>query len=331
MTDWHLVNYGQFAQRGAALTVVEASAVLPEGRISPEDLGLWNDEQIASHARTVEFIHSQGQKAGVQLAHAGRKASTAAMFLGNEPVGPAANGWPDDVVGPSTVPMEGNWVPHEASHAYIRAAIDAFAAAAKRAVRAGYDVIEIHGAHGYLISSFLSPFANKRVDEYGGSFGNRARLALEVARAVRSSIPEGMPLFFRVSGTDWASGGWSLDETVQLARLLAEAGVDLLDVSSGGNTLDAKIPVGPGYQLPLSQAVKEANVGILVSGVGIIENGRMAEQALQEKKADVIFIARGLLADSGFVLQAAQDLQVRVKWPQQYERARSWRHTGAKE
>nr|VWO99089.1 Chaperone protein dnaJ 2 [Ganoderma boninense] len=321
---------GGILTRGPGLSIVEATAVLPEGRISPECPGIWNDEQAAAWANLVQFAHSQGQKIGIQLEHAGRKASTLAPFVHSGALADVhQGGWPDDVVGPSPIPFGPNFaVPKELNKDGIKRIVAAFVAAARRAVKAGFDVIEIHGAHGFLISSFLSPTSNKRTDEYGGSFENRIRLALDVVDGIRGVIPPTMPLFFRVSATEWLEESlpnepsWRLEDTVKLANVLSEHGVDLIDISSSGNNAAQKIKSGPAYQVPFSEAVKK-DVGdkILVSAVGNITDGKMAQGILDNGQSDIIFVGRLFQKNPGLVWQFADDLGVdlhhssQIAWP----------------
>ncbi|KAI0718433.1 FMN-linked oxidoreductase [Cerioporus squamosus] len=324
ISPWQFAHLGGIFTRGPGLTMVEATAVSPEGRISPEDAGIWTDEQAAAWAKVVQFAHSQNQKIGIQLAHAGRKASTLAPFVhGGLVADESANGWPDDVVGPSTIPFAAEYPqPKELTKEGIKRLVQAWIAAARRAVQAGFDVIEVHGAHGYLISSFLSPQSNKRTDEYGGSFENRIRFPLEVVDAVRAVIPPDMPLFFRVSGTEWLEDvlpnepSWRIEDTVKLAGILADHGVDLIDVSSGGNSAIARmtlLPSGPGYQVPLAEAVKKAHGDkILVSAVGAIHTGTLAQSVLDEGKADVVFVGRLFQKNPGVVWSFADDLGVEL-------------------
>lgn len=313
-TDWHLTHLGGILQRGPGLTTVEATGVLPEGRITPQDVGLWKDSQIEPLARIVEFAHSQSQKIAIQLAHAGRKASTVAPWLSAGAVAPKEHGgWPDNVKGPSNVPFDENHAtPKEMTIEDIEEFKKAFVAATKRALKAGFDVIEIHNAHGYLLQSFLSPVSNKRTDKYGGSFENRTRLTLELVELVRAAIPEDMPLFLRISGTDWlehtSEPSWTVEDTVRLAPLLAERGVDLLDVSAGGNSPLQKIRGGPGYQAPFAQAVKKA-VGdkLLVGTVGSITSGKQANDLL-ETGLDLAIVGRLFQKNPGLVWYWAEEL-----------------------
>ncbi|KAH9887890.1 FMN-linked oxidoreductase [Cubamyces lactineus] len=319
--EWQHAHLGGIFTRGPGLTIVEATAVLPEGRITPECAGIWNDEQAAAWAKIVEFAHSQGQKIGIQLAHAGRKASTLAPFVNMGRVADeAANGWPDDVWGPSAIPFNDQFPqPKELTKEGIKRIVKGFVDAARRALRAGFDVIEIHGAHGYLISSFLSPMSNKRTDEYGGSFENRIRLAVEVVDAVRAVIPPSMPLFFRVSASEWLEEvfpdqpSWRSEDTVRLAGVLAEHGVDLLDVSSSGNHPAQKIKTGPAYQAHFAEAVKRAHGDkILVSAVGAINDGQLAQSVLDKGQADAIFVGRMFQKNPGLVWKFADDLGVQI-------------------
>jgi 2,4-dienoyl-CoA reductase-like NADH-dependent reductase (Old Yellow Enzyme family) len=317
--DWHLVHLGSRAVGGAGLIVTEAAAVAPEGRISPDDLGIWKDEHIPELKRIVEFIHRQGSYAGIQLAHAGRKASTAAPWKGMKQVPESEGGW--QTVGPSAAAYkDGEILPAALDAEGIQNVIRQFAAAAKRAHAAGFDVIELHGAHGYLLHEFLSPLSNHRTDRYGGSFENRSRLLCDVVAAVKSVWPKERPLFVRLSCSDWVDGGWTLDDTVRLAGVLKTLGIDLIDCSSGGNSSKAKIPVGPGYQVPFAEAVRKS--GIMTGAVGLITSAEQAEAIVAAGKADVVFLARELLRDPYFPLRAAAQLGVETAWPDQYLRAK---------
>lgn len=318
-SDWHLVHLGSRAVGGAGLIFTEAAAVLPEGRISPQDLGIWKDEHIPALARVVAFLHSQGARAGIQLAHAGRKASTHRPWDGEGVVPPVEGGW--SVVAPSAEPFAPNYPqPREIDAAGIAAVRQAFQDAASRAARAGFDVVEIHSAHGYLLHEFLSPLSNHRRDQYGGSLENRARLLLEVVDSVRRVWHRERPLFVRISATDWVEGGWDLPQSVRLAAMLRDHGVDLIDVSSGGNVAGAAIPVGPGYQTPFSEALRR-EAGILTGSVGMITGPAQAEQILRTGQADLIFIAREFLRDPYWPLHAADALGEPICWPVQYLRA----------
>jgi 2,4-dienoyl-CoA reductase-like NADH-dependent reductase (Old Yellow Enzyme family) len=317
--DWHLVHLGSRAVGGAALVITEATAVSPEGRISPGDLGLWNDEHIDGLGRIANFIHQQGAIAGIQLAHAGRKASCAVPKKGGKQIDEKQGGW--QTVAPSDIPFsKGERAPESLNKEGIRKVVSDFRAGAKRAQVAGFKVVEIHSAHGYLLHEFLSPLSNQRTDEYGGSFENRTRLLRQVIDAVKSVWPSENPLFVRISATDWTEGGWAIEESVKLAYILKEMGVDLIDCSSGGNVYNARIPVGPGYQVPFSEAVRET--GILTGAVGFITTARQAELILQEGKADLVLLAREFLRNPYFPLNAARELDVDVAWPVQYLRSK---------
>ncbi|WP_432560787.1 NADH:flavin oxidoreductase/NADH oxidase [Kineococcus sp. SYSU DK003] len=319
--DWHLVHLGGLALGGAGLVLTEAAAVVPEGRISPQDAGLWNEEQARAWARIVDFAHAQGAAVGVQLAHAGRKASTHRPWDEESgTVAPAQGGW--ETVGPSAVPYDGFAVPRELDADGITAVVRAFADAARRADEAGFDVVEVHAAHGYLLHQFLSPLSNHRTDGYGGDLAGRSRLLLEVLDAVRAVWPADKPVFVRISTSDWVEGGWDLEESIQLAKELAAHGADLVDASSGGNDPRQQIPVGPGYQVPNAARVKrEAQVP--VAAVGLILEPAQAEQVLVSGDADAVFLARPLLADPRWPHRAAVALHdtAAVPWPAQYVRA----------
>jgi 2,4-dienoyl-CoA reductase-like NADH-dependent reductase (Old Yellow Enzyme family) len=319
--DWHLVHLGSRAVGGAGLVFTEATAVSPEGRISPHDLGIWKDEHIEGLRRIVKFVRAQGSEIGIQLAHAGRKASVREPWNGGQPVKDGEGGWP--VLAPSPVAFDEQYAqPAGLSIEGIRQVVADFRAAARRAMLAGFKVMEIHAAHGYLIHQFLSPLSNHRQDEYGGSFDNRIRLLTEVVEAVRGGWPPGYPLFVRISATDWAEGGWSVEEAVRLAGLLKDRGVDMIDCSSGGLVPYQKIPAAPGYQVGFSQRIREAT-GILTGAVGIITDAVQAETILVTGQADLVFLARQLLRDPYFPLRAAQELRQKdIHWPLQYERAR---------
>ena len=319
--DWHLVHLGSFARGGAGLVFTEATAVSPEGRISPEDTGLWNDEQQAAWAHIVDFVHGQGAKAGIQLAHAGRKASTYSGFTGEHGgVADEDGGWRP--VGPSADPFPGLRDDVEAlTEDGIAGVVTAFGEAAARGVAAGFDLLEVHAAHGYLLHEFLSPLSNHREDEYGGSFDNRVRLVLDVVREIRNRVPVGVPVVVRLSATDWVEGGWSDDDTVRLATLLGKEGVDLVDTSSGGNA-HTRIPVGPGYQVPFARRVR-TEAGVPSGAVGVITDPKQAEDILAEGSADVVLLARELLRDPHWPLRAAHELGETQDdlWPVQYRRA----------
>ena len=319
-TDWHLIHLGSRAVGGAALVIQEATAVSPEGRISPEDAGIWSDEHTEAYKKITSFIKSQKSISGIQLAHAGRKASTYAPWRGNGEVKIEDGGW--QTYAPSSIRFSDSYpLPKEMSKEDIEKVIDDFRNAATRSIEAGFGVIELHFAHGYLVHQFYSPLSNKREDEYGGSLENRCRLAIEIAEAVRSVIPDGIPLFARISSTDWVEGGWDIEQSVKLVRLLKNAGVDLVDCSSGGNVLRAKIPVGPGYQIPFSARIKK-DVNILTGGVGLITKPLQAEEIISSGEADMVLLAREMLRDPYWALNAAKELNVDIEYPEQYLRAK---------
>lgn len=363
LTDYHLVHLGAFAFRGASLTIIEATAVTPEGRISPEDAGLWQDSQIAPIKRIADFVHAQGQKLGIQLAHAGRKASTVAPWLvpkrGASIVADEhANGWPNNVLGPSAIRWgEGYATPHEMTTADIQTVIHSFQASALRAVQAGVDVIELHGAHGYLLSSFLSPLSNTRTDEYGGPFENRIRLPVQVIEAVRAVIPNDMPLLYRISATEWmedrhSDHSWTVADTIAFAKLLPGLGVDLLDVSSGGNNAAQKIQMHNDFQVGIAGQIRSAlrsegppsdGRPLLLGAVGMITDAEQARDIVQtsaqeeaeqardavddkngerEPKADVVLVARQFMREPEWVFRVAWRLGVEVVWPVQYGRGK---------
>ncbi|GAB3281978.1 NADH:flavin oxidoreductase/NADH oxidase [Parasphingorhabdus pacifica] len=317
--DWHLVHLGQFATGGAGLVIAEATAVSPEGRISPADTGLWNDEQVAAWSRITGFLHEQGATAGVQLAHAGRKASTAPPWDGDASLTEAEGGW--ETVSSTNAPFGSLTAPRPLDEDEVAAFPERFAAAARRATDAGFDVIELHFAHGYLAHQFYSPLVNDRTDRYGGEFDNRVRLLLEITDAVREVWPEGRPLFARISATDWVEGGWTGDDSVRLAGLLADRGVDLIDASTGGAVPDASIPVGPGYQVPFARRIR-AETGVPTGAVGMITAPEQAEEVVASGSADAVLLARELLRDPHWPLHAADRLRADSLWPRQYERAR---------
>ena len=318
--DWHLVHLGGRAVGGAGLVLTEATAVTAEGRISPQDLGIWKDEHLDFLSRIVRFVHGQGSVAGMQLAHAGRKASTFRPWSGNGAIPVAEGGW-TDVLAPSAVPFADNYPqPQALTLEGIARVTNAFVAAAERAHAAGFRVIELHAAHGYLLHEFLSPLSNQRADQYGGSFENRTRLVREVVTAVRGVWPEDLPLFVRISATDWVEGGWDIEQSVELARLLKPLGVDFIDCSSGGNAAKATIPVGPGYQAPFAERIRR-DAGILTGAVGLITEPSQAEQIVSSGQADAVLLARELLRDPYFPLRAARELGQDITWPAQYLRA----------
>ncbi|MCP9960127.1 MULTISPECIES: NADH:flavin oxidoreductase/NADH oxidase [Streptomyces] len=319
--DWHFAHYAARATGGTGLILLEATAVSPEGRITPYDLGIWNGTQVEALRRITGFLKGQGTVAGIQIAHAGRKASTERPWKGGAPLGADARGWRP--VGPSPVPFdEGHPVPEELSPERIRSVVGEFAAAARRALDAGFEVVEIHGAHGYLIGEFLSPHSNRRTDAYGGSFENRTRFALEVVDAVREVWPGELPLFFRISATDWLEegAGWTADDTVRFAALLQERGVDLLDVSTGGNAPRARIPVGPGFQVPFAARVK-AETGLPVAAVGLITEAVQAEKIVAGGEADAVLLGRELLRNPSWARHAARELGGEVRVPDPYHRS----------
>lgn len=323
MTDWHIAHLGGIIKRGPGISFCEATAVLPEGRITPEDVGLWRDSQMEPMRRVVEFVHSQGQKIGVQLAHAGRKASTVAPWLSTGDVATEElNGWPDNVYAPSAIPYnERHASPKELTKQDIETLKNAWVAAVKRALAVGFDTIEIHNAHGYLLHEFLSPVTNKRTDEYGGSFENRVRLTLELVELVRNTIPDSMPLFLRVSSTDWLEEvegfgpekSWTVDDTVKLAELLVQKGVDVLDVSSGGNHEKQQIKGGPAYQAPAAKRVKD-KVGdkLIVGTVGAIADAHLANKLLEVDGLDLAIVGRGFQKNPGLVWSWAEELGVEI-------------------
>lgn len=317
--DWHLVHLGSRAVGGAALVIQEATAVTPEGRISPDDVGIWKDEHIEKLRQITSFINSQGAIAGIQLAHAGRKASLSAPWKGNHQLPESEGGW--QTVAPSPLPMRnGDRAPHALTIDEIKEHISAFADAADRAVRAGYDVIEIHGAHGYLVHQFLSPLSNIRNDEYGGSFDNRVRFMLEIVDAVKKKLNKQV-LFVRISATDWAEGGWDITQSVALVKLLQQRGVSAIDVSTGGNVSGVKIPLGPGYQVRFAEQIKK-ETGVITGAVGLLTEAVQCETILQQGQADLVFLARELLRDPYFPLHASMQLDKDAVYPVQYERAK---------
>ena len=324
-TDWHLVHLGAHAIGGFGLVLTEASAVSPDGRISPQDAGIWNDDQARAWARVTTFLHAQGTAAGIQLAHAGRKASTYSPFAGRSGSVPAEDGgWV--TVAPSALAFDGYAKPQEMTVAQIEQVVADFGAAARRADDAGFDVVEVHAAHGYLLHQFLSPLSNQRTDRYGGDFTGRSRLLAEVVTAIRESWPQNKPVFVRFSGTDWTEGGWSLEETTLAAELVGKLGADFIDVSSGGNVANADIPVGPGYQVPLAAGVRSAT-GLPTGAVGLITEPAQAERILADGHADAVLIARAGLRESGWPLRAAHELGLptdKAPYRPQYVRG-AWR------
>jgi len=322
-TDWHFVHLGKFAVGGAALVMTEATAVLPEGRISPRDLGLWKDGHVPMLRRITEFVEAHGAVPGMQLAHAGRKASTWHPWAERSGTVPASEGgWPEEVRAPSALPFSGSYPrPKALDGDGIARVVDGFRAAAARALEAGFRLLEIHAAHGYLLHEFLSPLSNRREDGYGGSLENRMRIVLEVADAVRETWPEGLPLLVRISATDWAEGGWDADGSVALARRLLEHGVDLVDCSSGGLVPDAEIPVEPGFQVPFAERIRR-ETGMPTGAVGMITDPGQAEGIVRDGSADLVSLAREFLRQPHWPLLAAAELGADFPWPSPYARAR---------
>ncbi len=320
--DWHLVHLGQFAAGGAALVLTEATAVVPEGRISASDLGIWKDEHVEMLARIGRFVRAQGAVWGSQLAHAGRKASTARPWEGGGPVAPDAGGGWSPIVAPSAIPFDtGYQTPAALDDAGIARVIDGFRDAAVRALHAAMQIVEVHAAHGYLLHQFLSPLSNTRTDRYGGSFENRVRLTRDVTTAIRSVWPEELPIAVRLSATEWTKGGWTVEETTELARLLATDGADIIDCTTGGNVAGARIPIGPGYQTEFAAEVR-AGSGVPTAAVGMITSPEQADTIVRTGQADVVLMARELLRHPHWPLEAAQRLREDVAWPPQYARAK---------
>lgn len=318
--NWHLVHLGSRAVGGAGLVISEATAVSPEGRISPGDLGIWKDEHVENLKEITAFLEGQGSVPGIQLAHAGRKASTGSPWEGGELVSEDNGGWRP--VAPSAIPFyENHSAPVELDNSGIEKVISDFREASKRAKKAGFKVVEIHAAHGYLLHEFLSPLSNQRQDKYGGSFENRSRLLLEVVKAVREEWPEELPLFVRISATDWAEGGWNEEESVQLSKILLEHGVDVIDCSSGGLVPNVTIPVQKKYQVPFSERIK-TEAGVMTAAVGLITTPQEAEEILKKEQADFIFLGREMLRNPYFPLEAAAELGADVDWANQYLRAK---------
>jgi 2,4-dienoyl-CoA reductase-like NADH-dependent reductase (Old Yellow Enzyme family) len=319
--DWHFVHLGSRAVGGAGLIILEATAVSPEARITPDDLGLWKDEHIAELKKIVGFMHDNGSVAGVQLAHAGRKASHGSPWKGNQLIhSNAPKGW--QTVAPSAIPYkEGTELPIALDESGIKKVISDFKEATRRSVEVGFKVMELHAAHGYLLHQFLSPLTNERTDQYGGSFENRIRFLLEVTDAVQEVWPKDLPLFVRLSATDWAEGGWTAEESVKLSAILKDKGVDLIDCSTAGLVSWQKIPAGPGFQGPFSAQIKK-DTGILTGAVGLLTDAKQMEEILNKEEADLVFVARESLRDPYFPLHAAQQLGVDLPWPVQYDRAK---------
>lgn len=316
--DWHLVHLGSRASGGASLVMVEATAVNPKGRISPKDCGLWNDEQMHAFKNITAFIKSQGSVPAIQLAHAGRKASTAAPWDGGKPLPVESGGWKP--LGPSAIAFDSSFpTPKVMDAEDIRALIQDFESAALRANSAGFDVVEIHMAHGYLLHEFLSPLANKRTDDFGGTLEKRMKLPLTVAHAVRKIWPQDKPVFVRISASDWVEGGWDLEQSIAFAQELKKIGTDLIDCSSGGMVPSAKIPIGPGYQVPFSESIRN-EAQIATGAVGLIKDPQQAEAIIAHGQADVVLLARAFLNDPYWPVHAAEKLGVNVVWPRQYGR-----------
>ncbi|KAJ2720886.1 hypothetical protein GGI07_004331 [Coemansia sp. Benny D115] len=326
-TDFHLSHYSKFAMHGAGLVMFEASGVLPEGRISPNCLGIWKDDHVPGLTRIVNHMHEYGAVAGIQLAHSGRKGSTIPLQLYGTRDSLRATveegAWPDKVYAPSAIAYdESHYTPKEITIEQIEEVQQAFVDAAVRADKAGFDVIELHSAHGYLLQEFISPISNQRTDKYGGSFENRTRMLVETVQRVRKVWPDNKPLFVRVSATDWVEGGWTPEDTVNLAKILVNEGVDLLDCSSAGNSPLQKIPLSPGYQAPFATKVKTEVPGILTGTVGLFNKGTQANSIVEENQADAVFVGREYLKNPSFALTAALELGINVKWPNQYERGK---------
>jgi 2,4-dienoyl-CoA reductase-like NADH-dependent reductase (Old Yellow Enzyme family) len=320
--DWHLVHLGSRAVGGAGLVMVEASAVAPQGRISPDDSGIWNSEQAEAFSRITSFIREQGAAPGIQLAHAGRKASTDLPWNGGGPLDATHRGW--QPIAPSALPYAPGYpVPREATAEDLEIILGDFASAARRSAEAGFQVAELHMAHGYLLHEFLSPLSNQRSDEFGGSLENRLRFPLRVAKAVRETWPEHLPVFVRVSASDWVDGGWDLTQTLELAAQLKKMGIDLIDCSSGGVAPEGAPPFGPGFQTPFASAIKK-EICIPTGAVGYISDPAQAEQVVATGLADAVLLARGMLKDPYWPLHAAKSLGVDLPWPVQYERAKSY-------
>ena len=315
--EWHMVHLGSRAVGGASLVCTEASSVTPEGRITPWDAGIWSEGHARAWKPIVDFIRANGAVPGVQLAHAGRKASCARPWHGGKPLAPVEGAW--TTLGPSAVAFGSYPAPREMTREEIRATVDAFRRGVAHSLAAGFEVAEIHGAHGYLLHNFVSPISNRRTDEFGGSFDNRVRFPIEVARAVREAWPKDKPVFYRISATDWFEGGWDLEQSVELCKRLKAAGIDLVDVSSGGNVHEQKIVLGPGYQVPFAEAIRR-EAGIPTAAVGLVTNAVQAEQIVFHGQADAVSLARALLRDPYWPRHAARELGVELAWPDQYKR-----------
>ena len=318
--DWHFVHLGSRAVGGAGLVIVEATAVTPEGRITPQDMGIWTDGHIEPLKRIVDFMHQNGSRAGIQLAHAGRKASTARPWDGGKKLAPSQDGW-TDVLAPSAIAFSKDYpAPVALDKPGIGRIVAAFADGARRSLDAGFDLVEIHAAHGYLLHEFFSPLSNQRTDEYGGTFENRTRILIEVVDAVRKVWPDNLPLWVRISATDWAEGGWNADESVQLGKVLKQHGVDLVDASSGALVEYAKIPVGPGYQVEFAERIRH-EAGMATGAVGMIIDAAQADTIIRSGQADVVLLAREMLRDPYWPLHAAERLGQKITWPVQYLRS----------
>ncbi len=317
--SWHLVHLGSFATGGVGMIMVEATAVMPNGRISIGCAGIWDDRQAEAFKPSIDFVHSQGSLIGIQLAHAGRKGSTMKPWDDHEIAAANEGGW--ETIGPSAIAYKDFPIPHEMTIDEIKEAEKAFVAAAVRSEKVGFDVIELHAAHGYLFHQFFSPITNTRTDEYGGSFENRIRFLVETATAVRAAIKESTPLFVRISASDWVEGGWDVAQSIELCKILKGIGVDLIDVSSGGLVHDAKITTGPGYQVHFAQEVKEG-AGILTSAVGQINQAEQAESIVAEKRSDAVMIGREMLRNPRWAIAAAEELGEKIPWSLQLERSR---------
>ena len=319
--NWHFVHYGSRAVGGAGMVITEAMAITPDGRISPDDLGIWSSEHAEAYIPIVEFIKAHGSTVGIQLAHAGRKAATEAPWLGGKPLDFNNRGW--QPLGPSPIPFAtGHQTPGEATATDLDKITQQFTEATIHSLAAGFQVVELHAAHGYLLHQFLSPLSNQRNDEFGGSLENRMRFPLQVAKAVRNAWPDNLPMFVRISATDWVEGGWDLEQSIEFCRRLKELGVDLIDCSSGGLVPDAIIPAGPGFQTPLATEIKN-ELGIATGTVGLITEAVQAEQIIATGLADAVLLGRKLLHDPYWPLHAAQALGEELPWPAQYERARN--------
>ncbi len=315
--DWHLVHLGSRAVGGAGLVCVEASGVTPVGRITPWDAGIWSDAHAGAWKRVADFIRAQGAVAGMQLAHAGRKASCDQPWRGGKPLAAGEGGW--QTLGPSAVPFGDYPSPRAMTRTEIEETVEDFGRGARHALAAGFDVVEVHGAHGYLLHSFCSPLSNRRDDEYGGTLDNRLRLPLAVARVVREAWPADKPVFYRLSASDWKEGGWDLAQSIELAKRLKALGIDLVDCSSGGNAADQKIALGPGYQVPFAEAIRR-EAGIPTGAVGLISDAVQAEQIVSLGRADAVLLARAMLRDPYWPRHAARELKADFPWPDQYKR-----------